>query len=760
MEPRKADTTVEHWIAEITAAKKREADYRKHGERILEIYEGKHKMPFNILYSNTETLMPALYSQQPVPVVQRRFKDEDPLGKAAALAGKRVLSFLLDTNLEEYDAFDDAMIAATLDAALPGRGNLAIQYHATMGQYEAESPDAEPTEYVRQETVCCDILTWNRVYYGYAKKWSKVPWVAYEIFIDRAEAERLFGRAVANRLVYTDVETNPNEDTKERDEAADKRGEKHTTRIYQIWDKDGGRQIRYLSEQLRDRFLKVEDDPLHLSGFFNCPRPLQFLRKTHSMTPTALYRLYEEQAEELNELTRRLRKLMIGLKVRGIYDSALGDELKKLLQADDNELTPADKSSSLAAEKGLDNAIWMFPNEKIVQVVRELYLAREQCKQTIYEITGISDIIRGATKASETLGAQEIKAQWGTMRVRNYQKEVQRFARDLLRMMLEVAATRFNEDTWAKMTGLPFLTTMQAQQLQLVMQTAMAQGVQPDPQMMAQLQQPVWGQVIQVLRDDLQRAYRIDIETNSTVEPEAADDHKALTELFTALSQVLNGLGPLVVQGSLPFEAAQSLLLFVARRFRYGEEIEDQIKMMKAPTPPDQQNGAEAVKQEKQLAQKELAMQQKEAEQAVKMKQMDADMAIKQKEMDLQMRELALQVEQDQLKMERQAAQQELTMKAQGEHQRLAYEQKSAQLQNTKFKTENVVNQKADQTLGKGVTAMQSMVKELAGLVLKQSQEHQQMMMALMKVLSAPRNKRAVRGKDGRIERIEEELVA
>ncbi|MEK9954586.1 MAG: hypothetical protein VW577_04185, partial [Pelagibacteraceae bacterium] len=353
----------------------------------------------------------------------------------------------------------------------------------------------------------------------------------------------------------------------------------------------------------------------------------------------------------------------------------LGDELKKLLQADDNELTPADKSSSLAAEKGLDNAIWMFPNEKIVQIVRELYLAREQCKQTIYEITGISDIIRGATKASETLGAQEIKAQWGTMRVRNYQKEVQRFARDLLRMMLEVAATRFNEDTWAKMTGLPFLTTMQAQQLQLVMQTAMAQGVQPDPQMMAQLQQPVWGQVIQVLRDDLQRAYRIDIETNSTVEPEAADDHKALTELFTALSQVLNGLGPLVVQGSLPFEAAQSLLLFVARRFRYGEEIEDQIKMMKAPTPPDQQNGAEAVKQEKQLAQKELAMQQKEAEQAVKMKQMDADMAIKQKEMDLQMRELALQVEQDQLKMERQAAQQELTMKAQGEHQRLAYEQ-------------------------------------------------------------------------------------
>ena len=73
-----------YWMSEIEAARKREAEYRKQGEEVLKIYCAEDNSPFNILYSNTETMLPALYSAVPRPVVKRRFKDESPVGTAAA----------------------------------------------------------------------------------------------------------------------------------------------------------------------------------------------------------------------------------------------------------------------------------------------------------------------------------------------------------------------------------------------------------------------------------------------------------------------------------------------------------------------------------------------------------------------------------------------------------------------------------------------------------------------------------------------------
>lgn len=588
--PNEPAAEVTYWLNEIGACKKREENYRNEGERILEIYSGKKKdsTPFNILYSNTETLLPAIYSAIPRPVVQRRFKDSDPLGKSAADAGNRVLEFLLDTNVDGYETFDEGMRAGVLDALLPGRGVTAVKY-------DAEVEGGEESEYKKSELVCLESWGWDKVYFGYAKKWSKVPWVAYENHIDKDEALRLFGEDVAAKIVFT---SERDEDDDNKDE---NRGERKTACVYQIWDKSGGKKVRYISPSYKDGYLKEDDDPLQLTGFFNCPKPIAFLEKSHDIIPVALYTLYENQAKELNSLTRRINKITNAIKARGAYDTELGDAISKIMQGDDNELVPTDKTASLAAEKGLSNAIWFMPIEQLIAVLMQLLQARESCKQVIYEITGIADIMRGASNASETLGAQQIKQSWGTLRLKRVQKEVQRYARDLLRIMLEVAATKFSAETWAKMTGLPFLTAQAValrNQLAMGVKQAQSMGQQVDPasqQQLAQLQSvPAWDDVLKLLRDDMQRAYRIDIETNSTVEPEAVEDQKNITELMTAIGQYLNGVGPLVAQGILPFQTAQSMLLAITRRFRFGNEIEDQINQMQPPKPQDDGAAAQA----------------------------------------------------------------------------------------------------------------------------------------------------------------------
>ena len=94
---------------------------------IYETYEGGRALdtPFNILYSNTEVLVPNLFSNTPKPVVRRRFGEMR--ADAVAQAAERMAEYCLDTNVSGYPDFVEAVEAAVLDSALPGQGQCRIR---------------------------------------------------------------------------------------------------------------------------------------------------------------------------------------------------------------------------------------------------------------------------------------------------------------------------------------------------------------------------------------------------------------------------------------------------------------------------------------------------------------------------------------------------------------------------------------------------------------------------------------------------------
>ena len=643
---------VKYWLGEIDSAKRREKDFRSDGERINLIRNGTDNTPFNILFSNTETLSPALYSNTPQPAVRRKNEakgqNADLLGKAAADASQRMLSYLIENNVEGYEKFDDAINSVVLDALLPGRGSASVKFDADIAG--SEETDDESVEWA---SICADSHKWNRVYYGYATKWEKTPWIAYEDYIDESDAKRMFDAKIVSKIKFSAGEEEDDDEkgtgTGGRDDA-DAKGARKTALIYQIWDKSD-RTVKYVSPAYKDGYLDEQDDPLGISGFFNCPKPLQFVRKSNDMMPTALYSLYEEQAKELNRLTKRINKVVEAIKVRGAYNAALGDDLEKIMSEDDTALVPTDKATGLM-EGGFDKNIWMLPIQDLIIVARELMSARESVKQTIYEITGISDIIRGQSRASETLGAQEIKQAWGTMRLKNMQKDVQIYVRNMMRIMLDVAVEKFPEKLWVRMTSLDYLTeeqemqvkqqiealTMQMQKAQMMMQQQAAgqppvQGVpmagtpnQPPqkPQMPPQMQKlqqdlqkaqqmmqkPKWREVLGVLKDDYIRSYVIDIETNSTLDVEATEDKKNVGEFMNAMAQFMNGMLPMIEKKILPFGAAKSFLLAITQRYRFGREVEDEIRAMQEPKgqggdPKQLQEAQKKLMQEKQKFEQE-----------------------------------------------------------------------------------------------------------------------------------------------------------
>lgn len=586
---------VRRWLLELKLADKREKDWRDKGVKIWDRYRQKQtrKHSFNILWSNTETLRPAVYNSLPAPDVRRRYPDADPLGKACSEVLARSLEYGLDTT-----DFDHQIKSVVLDALLPGRGIARVRYVPSLRQVgvtAAEHDEDEEqheeggealegqSEEVDWEQAPIEQVAWDKFRMGLGKTWGEVPWISFEHKFTRDQLVDKFGD-IGKLIPLDNVD---DDDVKaERDEQTAEAFK--TAKVYEIWDKEE-REVLFIAPGYKESPVQTLDDPLRLTEFWPIPRPLYAIEDSDSLVPTSLYAQYQEQAEELDNVTRRINVLIKGLKMRGIYDATL-TELSELMRGEDNDLIPAQNVTALLERGGLEKAIWFMPIEQAARVLQILQLQREATKQVIYEITGISDIIRGTSNAQETATAQQIKSNFGTMRLKKMQAEVSRFIRDLMRMQAEIIGEHFQHETLSTMTGLQFPTMEQKQQAmmqyQAQAQQAAMSGQQPPPPPNLP---PAWEEICQVLKDDKLRTFKVDVETDSTVSASAEGDLQGLREVLTGLSQIIQGFGPAVQMGAMPVDVVKQLMLTVARRSKMGNAVEDAIDKIQQPPPPQQQ---------------------------------------------------------------------------------------------------------------------------------------------------------------------------
>ncbi len=645
---------VQKWVAELDAAEKREKEWRKEAGEYVELYEtGKQDAnPFNILFSNTETIAPALYNATPRPDVKRRFKDADPLAAHGAKVLERLISYYLDNTVGSYTPFDALMNQSVVEALVPGRGVVRFKYDAELAKSqdtESESEDSdeasEAAETITYEAVCGETVPWNRFRMGYARTWAQVPWIAFEHFMTRQELKDNFGEEIAGQVKLT---VKGGEDCD--DEPADAE-DVNFAQVFEIWDKTSKR-VLFVSPGLPGQFVKETEDPLGLSGFFPCPEPLGYFAKISSMIPVPLYNTYKGQAKELNRITVRIDRIISALKVRGFYDSTV-EGMQKVMTAEDNTLIPAENVAALQNGQSLEKAIWLMPLEKLITVLQQLYVQRQQVKDVIYEITGVSDIIRGASAASETATAQNIKNQWGTLRLKRWQKRTAEFVRNSLRIVAEISVTKLSQPTIGGRTGPQYPTAEQKMQIQqIAQQAAVAQQPLP-PEMQEVMALPTWEDILGMLKNDLQRTYRVDIETNSTVDVEATEDKKDVGEYLNAAAQFLNGTAPMVKEGILPFDLVKHMLLAVTRRYRFGTEIED--KLQNIGQQPQGQQGQQQQAQaqaEVQQAQADAQMKQQEAQLTLQVAQAKAQAELQTLQLRRQVEELKAKAEIERIQRE------------------------------------------------------------------------------------------------------------
>jgi hypothetical protein len=127
--------------------------------------------------------------------------------------------------------------------------------------------------------------------------------------------------------------------------------------------------------------------------------------------------------------------------------------MRLFTEGSNGTLIPVKNWAAFAEKKGLEGAISLVEILPIAQALKEAYMAFEQIKGQIYELTGISDIIRGQTQASETATAQKIKNNYASMRLKTYQDEVERFAERLLNLKAQIICKHFDAQTICQISG-------------------------------------------------------------------------------------------------------------------------------------------------------------------------------------------------------------------------------------------------------------------------------------------------------------------
>jgi hypothetical protein len=479
---KKVDAEQKRWLKRGLAIEKRYRDERNRSEE-----EGQRRA--NYLWANTQIMLPAIYGKCPQPIVNRRFNDKDPVGRAAASILERSLHNDLET-----DNFHESVGSAVLDFLLPGRGVCWVRYEPEIGESVSipvesqndlrdDEGDIEPDRSSKesndrdgfdadedagdlddeeekledtgdrliQESAPVDYVAWRDFYLfpAKARRFREVTAGAKLCFMSKDEMVERWGEDVAEEIPLQKEDKDKRE-ANEGKATTDKNDDK--AHVYEIWDKQK-LEVVWVADGY-DYILDRKDDPLKLTKFFPFPCPLTANATNGTVVPVPMYIQYQDQARQIDELTQRISQVTKAIKAAGVYNAAAEAIGRLLDESVENELIPVDNWQAFADKKGIEGQLSMLPLKELIEVLAQLVEIKKSTVEEMYTLTGITDVIRGVTTdARETLGKGKLNNNNGKSRLRQTQDEVARFCREVVQIKAEILSKHFSSRSLIESSG-------------------------------------------------------------------------------------------------------------------------------------------------------------------------------------------------------------------------------------------------------------------------------------------------------------------
>jgi hypothetical protein len=631
----------DRWIQEVEFAEKEKKKFTTQARRVIRRYIDErdavetNQRWFNIFKTNTDILEASLYANIPEADVARRFNDMDD--DVARVAGIILQRSIMQDMAEPNCDFDMVMRQCVSDRLIPGCGIAWLRLITETTTQPVEygtNEDGTPFERITSQEIALDYVHWEDFLWSPCRVWAERRWIARKVPMTRDALVKRFGAKVG-KSIPLDYEPKTNVI-----------GDANTPRnmllkracIYEIWDREK-KEVVWLSRG-HDELLDTQPDPLRLDGFEPCPMPMLANLTTSNCIPKPDYMMLQDQYVELDEVNNRISLLIVACKVVGVYDRSAEGIQRMLTEGYDNTLIPVDNWAMFAEKGGVKGQIDWLPLDVVVQALGQLQAHREAVKQQIYELTGISDIVRGSTKASETLGAQQLKSKFASVRIQRLQDEVVRFAEEILRIKAEILVKHFAPE--------------------ILVQMANVQGMVPEDQQIV----PRALALLKAPEDTLQ--WRVEVGSDAMAIIDYNQQKTERTEFLNATATFLQSAST-VGQGSpqlIPLML--QLLKFGISGFRVSREIEgvfdryvkefnEQIEARKnAPPQPDPEQQKMQMEMRMKQADAQLKQQGQQADLAMKSREQQADLTMQEQEHQMKLAQMSqeFQLRLDQMQQE------------------------------------------------------------------------------------------------------------
>lgn len=612
--------SIEHWIEEIESAKRTHGPYWDRVDAITKKYKAadddsadsrKKDRRYNVLWSIVQTMQPLVYSQPPQPYVSRRHSDRDPVGRDASMVLERTITYEL-----EGHELHDALSEARDDYLLGSRGVIWPKYTPYMVMREVEGASVE--EKVHEE-VCWEHVPYRHFLHGAGAKWRHLPWVARMVPMTRRDLVKRFKDSEIAKKVPLTI------DAKKANRISDQTGDTAKglfakAEVWEVWCKVD-RKTRWICPQYSKGFLEVRDDFLELDGYFPCPKPMFGTKTNDTLLPTPDYMMWQDIAIELDDVTLRIKLLTESLRVVGVCDATVHDTLKRLTtQTRENDIIPVNSWAMFAERGGLKNAIEWMPLDQIAAVLDKLYMVRERLLSELYDITGVSDIVRGASDPRETAKAQQIKGNFATKRLGIRQDEALRMAEEALSIQAEIICKHYSVET--------IKAASSAEQALTNPETSAFDGQR-------------FGLAMMLLKNNPLRRFRVRVNERTLASADINDDQEQRVRIVEGISQLVGTSTSLLQIAPAAGQLLGEVLMFALRGFPLARTTEASVEsalehLLSAPMAPQQ--GGEAASQGPTPDELAISAQKNQIE----YERMTHDYDIKKRELDLRERELAL----------------------------------------------------------------------------------------------------------------------
>lgn len=610
------------WKDEITSAEKELDDWHERGSKIVKRYIDERDAletdmkKFNLFTTNVGILKSALYSKIPDVDVERKFKDaDDDVARVAALMMQRAITQDLDV---PDNMFSQVMTECIEDRLVPGLGQAWVRLKTDTEPSEELDAEGLPIPRVVNQELVVEHVFWKDFLWSPCRTWAERRWVGRRVYMDRDSLVARFGEEVGKKIPL-DYSPKTDKSGQTENDILSK------AMVYEIWDRQT-KQVIWLSKTYPE-MLDLRDDPLGLDTFEPCPKPLFALTTTTKCIPTPDYAIIQDQYSELDSANHRISLLVAACKVVGVYDRASDGVQRMMNEGVDNTLIPVDNWAMFAEKGGIKGQIDWLPLDTVIAALDRLRQAREDIKMQIYELTGISDIARGVSKASETLGAQQIKAQFASIRIQELQDSVANFAAAIFRIKAQLLAKHFTPEQLLKVSTIEH--TPDAKQ---------------NPQLIVA--------AIQLIKNNQEFGWRVSVDADSMKMADYAAEKEERSAFITSVATYLQSAATMVKESPAMAPLLIEMLKYATASQRGSKVLEgvmdstlekvqaeiQQAEMNPQPDPEQQKAQAEMQKQQAEMQAKQMDMQFKQQIQQMEMQSKMAEQQMAEKGFALEQR--------------------------------------------------------------------------------------------------------------------------